>query len=70
MPEPSLEKWFNKTTHTYKPAGYIYKAHFECHDILMLGKSPLKWRHRPDMTIVVDWDVKINSNKQTIQLMF
>ena len=38
--------------------GYIYEAHFECHDILMLGKNPIKWRHRPDMTIAVDWDVK------------
>ena len=24
----------------------------------MLGKSPIKWRQRPDMTIAVDWDVK------------
>ena len=31
---------------------------FECHDILMLGKSPTKWRQRLDMTIAVDWDVK------------
>ena len=31
----------------------IYEAHFECHDILMLGKSPIKWR-RPDMTNAVD----------------
>ena len=38
--------------------GYIYEAHFECHDILMLGKSPIKWRQRPDITIAVDWDVK------------
>ena len=38
--------------------GYIYEAHFKCHDILMLGKSPIKWRQRPDMTIAVDWDVK------------
>ena len=32
--------------------------------ILMLGKSPIKWRQRPDMTIAVDWDVK-NQFKQT-----
>ena len=38
--------------------GYIYEAHFDCHDILILGKSPIKWRQRPDMTIAVDWDVK------------
>ena len=24
----------------------------------MLGKSPIKWRQHPDMTITVDWDVK------------
>ena len=40
----------------------------ECHDILMLGKSPIKWRQCPDMTVAVDWDVKhqfkqTNSNK-------
>ena len=32
--------------------------HIECHGILMLGKSFIKWRQRPDMTIAVDWDVK------------
>ena len=26
---------------------YIYEVHFECHDILMLGKSPIKWRQLP-----------------------
>ena len=44
--------------------GYIYETHFECHDILMLGKSPIKWRQRPDMTFAVDWDVK-HQFKQT-----
>ena len=34
------------------------EAHFECHGILMLGKSPIKWRQGPDMTFAVDWDVK------------
>ena len=29
-----------------------------CYDILVLGKSPIKWRQRPDMTLAVDWDVK------------
>ena len=24
----------------------------------MLGKSPIKWRQRPDMANAVDWDVK------------
>ena len=45
-------------------SGYIYEAHFECHDILMLGKSPIKWWQRPDMTTTVDWDVK-HQFKQT-----
>ena len=44
--------------------GYIYDAHFECHDILMLGKSPIKWRQCPDMTFAVDWDIK-HQFKQT-----
>ena len=30
----------------------------------MLGKSPMKWRQRPDMTIAVDCDVK-HQFKQT-----
>ena len=69
MSEPAQEKWFSQTIHTYKAllaylGGYIYEAHFECHDILMLGKSPIKWRQRLDMTIAVDWDVK-HQFKQT-----
>ena len=44
--------------------GFIYEAHFECHDILMLGKSPIKWRQRPDMTVAVDRDEK-HQFKQT-----
>ena len=46
--------------------GYIYEAHFEYRDILMLGKSPIKWRQRPDMTIAVDRDV-MHEIKQTKQ---
>ena len=34
----------------------------------MLGKSPIKWRQRPDMTIAVDWDVK-HQFKQTNNLI-
>ena len=47
-----------------KLGGYINEASFECHDILLLGKGPIKWRLRPDMTIAVDWDVK-HQLKQT-----
>ena len=26
--------------------------------MVILGKSSIKWRQRPDMTLAVDWDVK------------
>ena len=25
---------------------------------IMLGKSPIKWRQRPNMITAVDWDIK------------
>ena len=43
----------------------IFQALVGCHDILILGKSPIKWRQRPDMTLAVDWDVK-HQLKQTL----
>ena len=36
---------------------YIH-ALFGCHDILMLSRSAVKSRKRPNMTISVDWDAK------------
>ena len=33
----------------------IFQALVGCHGILILGKSPIKLRQRPD--IAVDWDV-------------
>ena len=33
----------------------------------MLGKSPIKWRQRPDMTLAVDWDFK-HQFKQNLHL--
>ena len=45
----------------------IFKALVGCHDILIWGKSPIKWRQRPDMTFDVDWDVK-HQFKQTNKL--
>ena len=42
----------------------IFEALVDCHDILILGYNPIKWRQCPDMTIAVDWDVK-NQFKQT-----
>ena len=69
MSGSAQEKWFSQK-HPYIQAllallgGYIYEAYFECHVILILGKCLIKGRHRPDMTIAVDWDVKHHS-KQT-----
>ena len=36
----------------------VFEALFGCHDILILGTSPIEWRQRPDMTIAVDCDAK------------
>ena len=44
--------------------GYIFESLFGYHDILMLDKSSIKWRQRPDMTIGVDLIVK-HQFKQT-----
>ena len=33
----------------------------------MLGKCPTKWRQCPDMTIAVDWDVKLPQNFDAIR---
>ena len=46
---------------------HVFEALVGCHDILILGKSPIKWRQRPDMTIVVDWDVKYQSKQTKIE---
>ena len=67
--EPAQGKWFSQIIHTDKPCLFawvviFYEAHFECHDILMLGKSPIKWWQCFDKTIAVDWDVK-HQFKQT-----
>ena len=37
----------------------IFEAFFGCHDILILGRSPIKWRQHPNMTIAVDWDINL-----------
>ena len=50
--------------YSHEKQNISHETHFECHDILMLGKSSIKWRQRPDMTIAVDWDVK-HQFKQT-----
>ena len=43
----------------------IFEALFGCHDIPILGKSPIKWRQHSNMTIAVDWDVKRQFKQQT-----
>ena len=73
MPEPALEKWFSQTTHTYtcKPYWVSWMVIFMKRILSVmtsLGKRPIKWTQRPDMTIAVDWDVKHQfkqTNKQT-----
>ena len=57
MTDPAQESGLVKQT-LHINGGYIYEAHFECHAILMLGKSPIKWGQCSDMIIAVDWDVK------------
>ena len=45
------------TDHTYShwfSWVFIFEALFGCHDILILGKTPIKWRQRPDITIDLD----------------
>ena len=34
----------------------IFQALVGCHDIVILGKCPIKWRQCPGMTLAVDWD--------------
>ena len=58
------EKWFSQIS----LISFVGEAYFECHVILILDKCLIKGRHRPDMTIAVDWDVKHHfkqTNEQT-----
>ena len=63
----------SQTVHTYKHVWLcwmvIFQALVECLDILILVKSPIKWRQCPEVTLAVDWDVKHQfkqTNKQTL----
>ena len=60
--ELAQEKWFQDKPSIpislFGLVGWIFQALVGCHDILILDKSPIKWRQRPDMTLAVDWDVK------------
>ena len=42
----------------------IFEALFGCHDVQILGNSPIKWMQHSDITIAVDWYVK-HQFKQT-----
>ena len=56
----------SQSLHTYKPFGlveWIFQALVGCHDILILGKRPIKWGQRPDMTLAVDWDVSYSCTR-------
>ena len=61
----------SQTIHTYKPNWLIrmiiFQALFLC-DILILGRSPVKWRLRPDITVAVEWDVKHQFKQQTNEI--
>ena len=60
-------------SHTYEPFRPCWMVTFEalaeCHYILILGKSLIKWMQRPDMTLVVDCDVK-HQRKQILIVKF
>ena len=54
----ALLGWFN------------FQAHFVCNVILMLGRSTIKWRQRPDMTIAVGLDTKQRFNQTRFRPRF
>ena len=47
----------------------IFQALVGCDDILILGKSPVKWRQHPNMTLAVDWDVKHQSRQEVAKVV-
>ena len=50
--------------------GWLYMKHFGCHDVLILGTSPIKWRQRPDMIIAVDWGTKPQLEQTNMYSLF
>ena len=71
--ELDKEKWF-KSNHPYICLicliwMVIFQTRFGCHDVLILGRSPMNWRQRSDMTIAVDQDVK-HQFRQTNETIF
>ena len=71
MSESAQEKWFSQTIHTYMYKPYLLSlvVIFMKPFLSAMGKSPIKWRQRPNMTIAVDWDVK-HQFKQTNKQFF
>ena len=70
--EPAQEKRFkyNHPVHISLTVllGWLYfQAHYASHHIFMLGRCPIKWRQRLDITISVDWDAEpqIKQTKRT-----
>ena len=64
--EPAQEEWFVKFIGIrllWLSWKVIFEALVGCHDILILGKSPIKWRQCPNMTIAVDWSDKLQSKQ-------
>ena len=56
----------------------IFEALFGCHDYLILGKNPIKWKQHPDMTMTVDLNIKhqlkqisfVTKRRKMIHLLF
>ena len=48
----------------------ILEAHFEHHDIPVLGRSPIKYWQLPDMIIAVDWDMEQKIKEITIFMLY
>ena len=74
--EPVQVKWF-KSDHPYYYYTYgpfwltwvvIFETQFGCYGVLILSKSSIKWKQRPDMIIAVFCGIK-HQFKQTIGRM-
>ena len=50
---------------TIGPIGYI-QTHFGCHGVPILGRSPIKFRQRADITMSRDLNVAINQTDNLV----
>ena len=48
----------------------ISEALFGCHDILILGKSPIKWEQVPAWHLLLTGTLRTNTNKNSIDGAF